>query len=102
MSTWYKLVDRMPVPCSLKEWGAWMAAVGDRRVAYTDTNGITISTVFLGVDHRHFGQGRPVLFETMIFGGEHDGWQNRACTWDEAEAMHAHAVALVQGRESDW
>jgi hypothetical protein len=34
---------------------------------------IGISTVFLGLDHRHFGDGPPLLFETMVFGGSRDG-----------------------------
>jgi hypothetical protein len=56
--------------------------------------GIRVSTVFLGLDHS-FGDGPPRLFETMIFGGEHDGDQWRYSTWAEAEAGHARAVALV-------
>lgn len=56
--------------------------------------GVDISTVFLGFDHG-FGQGLPILFETMIFGGPYDQWQRRYCTWDEAEAGHRHAVALA-------
>lgn len=59
----------------------------------------TISTVFLSVDHgysRFFGwEGQPVLFETMIFGGEHDEYQERYCTYDEAEQGHRRAVEMV-------
>lgn len=36
-----------------------------------------------------------MLFETMIFGGKLDEFQDRCCT-DEAEAMHAEAVRLVR------
>lgn len=38
---------------------------------------IYVSTVFLGLDHSFgsFGECKPVLFETMIFGGEHDQYQ---------------------------
>lgn len=34
-------------------------------------------------------------FETMIFGGEHDQYQERYSTWDEAEAGHKRAIELV-------
>ena len=55
---------------------------------------VSVSTVFLGMDHS-FGGGSPVLFETMIFGGEHDQYQERYCTWDEAEKGHQIACDLV-------
>ncbi len=47
---------------------------------------ILLSTVFLGVDHSFIGE--PVLFETMIFGGKHDGRQWRYTTFDDAIANH--------------
>ena|SRR5712664_2255984 len=53
-----------------------------------------VSTVFLGIDHQ-FGDGSPLLFETMIFGGEHDQEQWRYSTWEEAEAGHNAAVTLA-------
>lgn len=55
---------------------------------------IRVSTVFLHMDHNWDG-GTPVLFETMIFGGEHDGFQERYCTWDEAVIGHQKALTLV-------
>ena len=52
----------------------------------------------MGIDHA-FGlaQHAPILFETMIFGGEHDEYQRRYCTMEEAEAGHAKAVTLAKG-----
>lgn len=55
---------------------------------------VRVSTVFLGLDHR-FGEGPPLLFETMIFGGEHDQYQTRCSTWSEAEEMHKQALKLL-------
>jgi hypothetical protein len=55
---------------------------------------VYVSTVFLGLDHS-FGEGPPQLFETMIFGGEHDEYQERYSTWDEAEAGHKKACKLA-------
>ena len=69
----------------------------DRIVKQEYIEEVKISTVFLGIDHSCTGEGPPIVFETMIFGGEHDGYQDRCATWVEAEAMHAKAVALVNG-----
>ena len=43
---------------------------------------------------------RPILFETMIFGGEHDQYQERYATREEAVEGHARAVAPVTGGTS--
>jgi hypothetical protein len=92
----YILIDRRPVPCpDLMRWGRFMQEV-DRRVAFTDVDGIHVSTVFLGLDHS-WTDGPPVLFETMIFGGEYDEeYQERCCTWAEAEEMHRAAVKVAK------
>ncbi len=67
----------------------------DRTVKRDKVGDARISTVFLGLDH---GWGdKPLWFETMIFGApEHDDYQERYETWDEAEAGHAKALALVK------
>lgn len=91
----YILKDREPVQCEdMHEWGAWISKPENKRVLRTDIGDVFVSTVFLGIDHA-FGEGAPVLFETMIFGGEHDQYQERYCTWDEAEKGHQEAVNLV-------
>lgn len=92
------LVDREPVKCTLLEWGAWLET-GERIVEGTDLEGgdVRVSTVFLGIDHNFHGTGRPLLFETMIFGGEHDQYQIRCATYDEAKIMHTRALWLVRG-----
>jgi len=66
-----------------------------RRVAETKTNNAYISTVFLGIDHQ-FGDGPPLVFETMVFGGPLDDEQDRYSTWDEAVAGHAAMVKRVE------
>ncbi len=65
-----------------------------RRVAEDEIGEVRISTGFLGIDHS-FDDGPPVLFETMIFGGSHDGEQWRYCTKEEALEGHKEAVALA-------
>ena len=51
-------------------------------------NGVEVSTVFMVMEHGRDELDRPILFETMVFGGPHDGLQQRYCTWQEAEAGH--------------
>lgn len=89
------LDGKTPAPCNdLMEWGEFMGS-GNRIVAKDQIGGVRVSTVFLGLDHS-FGGHSPLLFETMIFGGAHDGYQERYTFWDDAEAGHAKAVAMVR------
>ena len=69
-----------------------------RRVGWDDINGITVSTVFLAMDHNWSGDGPPVLWETMIFGGtgEIEDYQERYTSRAAAVEGHARAVAIVQ------
>ena len=55
-----------------------------------------ISTVFLGIDHNFGAEGPPLLFETMIFGGERDEYQVRTATWADAELAHKETCDLVR------
>ena len=49
------------------------------------------------------GPFAPVLFESMIFGGEHDEYQRRYCTYDEALEGHNNLVkALEEERHPDF
>lgn len=76
----------------LLEWGRWFEDA-NRHVGYTGiTSECRVSTVFLGIDHRHHGRGPPLLFETMIFGGPLDQRQWRYSSWDDADAGHRAAV----------
>lgn len=56
---------------------------------------IRISTVFLGLDHSFDSVGDPVLFETMIFGGPNDEYQDRCCTYEAALKMHEKALVVA-------
>ena len=93
MGQLYILDGKTPIPCfDTTKWG--YQSKGDKIIGKDQFNGVSVSTVFLGMDHS-FGGGTPVLFETMIFGGEHDQYQERYCTWDEAEKGHQIACDLV-------
>jgi hypothetical protein len=97
MISTYILNGRTHEACDdLLEWARWMATA-ERHVAHDTIDGVRVSTVFLGLDHQ-FGNGPPLLFETMIFGGEDDGYQERYATWEEAEAGHVAALEKVRGR----
>jgi hypothetical protein len=65
----------------------------NRVVKQTQIQDVRVSTVFLGLDYGYGGQ--PLLFETMIFGGENDGYCDRYATWEEAEEGHQRACELV-------
>lgn len=96
MSEHYILDNHKPVPVDLMTWARWFEKHhNDRHVALDKVGDVRVSTVFLGLDHS-FGDGPPLLFETMIFGGVHDDFQNRCSTWEEAEAMHASALRMVK------
>jgi hypothetical protein len=60
------------------------------------TKDITISTVFLGIDHNFSQEGPPVVFETMVFGGEQDELCERYSTWKEAVYGHNHMVERMK------
>lgn len=95
MTDKYILEGETPVKTDLMTWAKWFEAGCDnRRVASTKRDGIHVSTVFLGLDHQ-WGEGPPILFETMIFGGPHDEWQDRCSTWDQAIVMHCKACELA-------
>ena len=80
----------------VQTWAMWFEDA-NRTVGYTQiTSAITVSTVFLGLDHRHWGKGPPILFETMVFGGPLDGHQQRYSSWDDAETGHRVAVAKTR------
>lgn len=83
----------------LMEWAQWFewtyTGKHDRKVEKTQiTDGVEVSTMFLWLDHQ-FGVGPPILFETMIFGWEHDQYTERYATWDEAVAGHKKAVDIA-------
>jgi hypothetical protein len=92
----YILFGKTPVEADLLEWGKWFQDA-DRHVAQTEIGDFWISTVFLGLDHQ-FGEGPPLLFETMVFNKDRDDlWCERSSTWEEAEETHQRGVDYVRG-----
>lgn len=61
------------------------------KVARTEIDDdVSVSTVLLPMDHNlHFDADKmPKIFETMIFGGEHNGFTGRYPTYNEALKHH--------------
>lgn len=79
----------------LMKWSGWYEKANRRVRQSTATvkldgknvGEVRVSTVFLGLDHS-FGDGEPMLFETLVFGGPLDGEMDRCSTWEGAEKMH--------------
>ncbi len=93
----YILKDRKAVPVKdVLEWARWFETA-DRKVALTQVaDGISVSTVFLGLDHSFMPDAPPLIFETMVFGGPLDANEDRYTTWEDAEAGHAAMVAEAE------
>lgn len=97
--------NKNPVPCAdTLEWGKFQEDINNRRVAITHlSNGLHVSTVFLGIDHAIYGyDDEPVLFETMAFRGNHalDETTERYRTWAEAEKGHNDVVAQLERKSN--
>lgn len=94
----YYILDhrRQPLEVSMAVWSEWMASA-ERHVALDERGDVQVSTVFLGLDHNHWGSGPPILFETMVFGGPLDGQQQRYTTWRAAEHGHRAWVERALG-----
>ena len=74
------------------KWAKWYETA-DRRVAFDEVGSQKVVTSFLGIDH-NFGQGPPLLFETMVFPEFETCF--RYATWDEAAAGHAKVLDEVR------
>jgi hypothetical protein len=74
-----------------KDYMDWWGST--QRQLFHDTVGpASVSTVFLGLDHDFGIAGKPVVFETLVFGGVHDGDMNRYCTYQDAKEGHEEMV----------
>lgn len=90
----YWILDgKTPIPADLKTWAEWFETHFQERIVKKDIiDGLYISTVFLGLDHRFYDVGPPILFETMVFSKEEDLIKDRYCTWEQAEKGHGEIV----------
>src|ERR1700730_7109659 len=82
-------------------WSEWLEESENRVVKHdTLSCGVRVSTVFVGIDYNFnfYRSGRPLLWETMIFGGHHDSYCQRYATREEALAGHVTAVQIAKTR----
>lgn len=89
--------DRQGKPIDRDTWVKKFGKLEYKRVASTEKDGINVSTIWLGMNHNWSG-GEPLIFETMIFGGEHGGYQERYATEEQAIAGHKRAEKLAFGK----
>ena len=86
--------DREGKPmCCLISWGKKLQDPDYQTVKQTTVGEWWVSTVWLGMDHS-WGDGPPLIFETMIFPSDEscDYYQDRYST--EAEAKKGHKKAI--------
>lgn len=81
-------------PVRMMEWAQAFGA-SDRRVAFTGNETKYVSTVFLGLDHRFFGDGPPLVFETMVFVDE-------GKTIDLGGKIYPNHTSIDQERYGSW
>jgi hypothetical protein len=95
--SWHYILNAAgePVEADWLTWAQWFGNA-DRRIALTKVGDVEISTVFLGLDHGG-GTGRPILWETLVFGGDLDGEMNRYHT--KMEALRGHELMSQRVRD---
>jgi 20S proteasome alpha/beta subunit len=86
--------NRQGEPIDMTEWTRLFHPLY-QQIARTTIGPYTVSTVWLGLDH-NWGDGPPLIFETMIFGSSNlDEDCHRWSTEAQALAGHAELVTLV-------
>lgn len=115
MSEWYDLEGN---PIDMEQWAAlmetkhrsrrtaedgWSTPDEDpTRVAIDRIGNVRVSTVWLGLNH-NWGDGPPLIFETTVFGGTWDQWQERYSTKEQAlKGHHRVCEAIRAGEEPPW
>lgn len=102
---WY---DRQGQPMDTATVNRLLGDMEYKRIAKTNIKSASdpaidwdVSTVWLGLDHS-FGDGPPIIFETMVFGdGDGDQYMQRYATEEQARAGHAETVSLIAATVPD-
>lgn len=96
--------ERFDIGANLEHVGEWARRWEPQRHLAEDPLpcGGRVSTIFLGLDHGFWGNGPPVLFETMAFDATGDAvFQHRETTKRRALKTHAQVIAHVLAKVSD-
>lgn len=102
---WY---DRDGQPIDVEKADTLLGNPDYKRVGLTEITSASnpdtsyrVATVGLGVNHA-FGDGPPIIFETMVFGPENaDEYMQRYATEEQARAGHAETVTVVAATVPD-
>lgn len=86
--------DKDGSPLEMMEWAKKIQEMDYKIVARTANGDVLVSTVWLGIDHA-FGDHPPIIFETMVFRGDHDGEMARYSTIEEAREGHRKMCEMV-------
>ena len=100
------ILDEQGNPVSERDllvWAAWIEDEKHRRLLITNLGPLgCVSTIFLGIDHDFLSilneeqWRRPILWETMVFGGPYDQEQRRYRSQEDALNGHAELVAMCK------
>lgn len=89
-----------PIPINdLFKWATFMQ-ISVKPINHTMVdNNIIIITHFIGVDFDFKKKGKPILWQTMIFDGKHDQYQERYTSKEDALEGHKRAVKMVKNKK---
>lgn len=87
--------DRAGNSMTLQDWSTKHSDYDYKVVVKTEVGDAKVSTVWLGLNH-NFGSGEPLIFETMVFGGEYDQHRWRYSTEESAREDHDRIVAALR------
>ena len=100
MHGFFILKGKKPVQCKdVLKWARWIEFARRNKlmiVKQEEIGDARVSTVFLGIDPGFGFASRARLFETRVFGGKFDDWQQKYTTWEEAEEGHAALVECLK------
>jgi hypothetical protein len=96
---WYILdKDNKPIPSDVNEYNKWQSKNQETKCVKQEYIGdLYVSTVFLGLDHS-FRSNIPLLWETMVFNGEDDIYQERYSCYEDAVEGHKRALELANSK----
>lgn len=109
----YFILDdkKRAIPVECLEWAKWIEGHDERRIVKQDRllNGYFISTVFLGLNHNFSNQGKPLIFETMVFKPTNpftqfpgEAYMERYPTWQKAFNGHRRALRAYSQELTWW
>jgi hypothetical protein len=91
--------DGSPVPePDVVQWSEWHTT-HVTTLAWDEIGDALVSTIFLGIDMRprFTSDGAPVLWESVIIGGKHEGTMQRYTSRDAA--LHGHQLMIARVTE---